>query len=611
MESIASSACLPILSKLIDDLYDFVSDKITLKITKNKIHKKIPQLIDRINNIRFVKTLWQVDRAVDIDSFYCDSHVLIPTKRGGDSKRTKVLSVSDFGTHRNIVIRGIAGQGKSIFLRYLCIKEFEAGQRIPIFVELRRIQANETLLDHISRFFNILDLPIDRDLFTILSKSGKFLFFLDGFDEISENMKPIILNEVEYLASTSSDCQFIITSRPNSPIEMSSMFDVVVLDDLKGDEYKNVLTKLTDSTEYANTLIDKVQAHKSAVQYLLCTPLLVTLLIISYKSFQKIPEQLADFYESIFYVLLQRHDGTKPGFFRQRRCSINDNQYREIFDALCYQAKKTGQTSFTYQTIYEVVNRAMSLLDIKEDPDKYLKDVVTVTCLILLEGNEYRFIHRSVQEYYSSCFIKSRPENKLTSFYTACIDYSTWLQWDQELSFLSEIDKYRYYKYFLIPLCQKWLPPDTRDQLISGRPLITLTGTRHILDGFYVGWDLNESGTVYGSLLGHTNLNQIMNVNIIFDLINLDYSELDSKIQKGKIVVSDDLLKKQIGPKYEKEEYARVIIAFEQIIDEGFLIEELQSFAEKVLNHVYDLWEEAHSYITRQDSFDIVSDIIS
>ena len=499
MEPLALPAVLRIYFKIVDDVYEYAKAKLNTTINRELINNKIPGLVQKqLLHIRNVKTLWQLDRAVDIDSFYCDSHLIAPSKRRKKSSKKQdrllVKSTLDFGDCKNIVIQGIAGQGKSIFLRYLCIREFESGNSIPIFIELRRIQPNETLLDHISKYLEILDIPIENDLFKFLSESGKFVFFLDAFDEVGSGITSRIINEIEQLACTSENCRFIITTRPNSTILVSSLFDVWVLDDLRDMEYKDVILKLCDSAEIANIIINKVKASSSCVNELLCTPLLVTLLIICYKSFHKIPDKLSEFYEAIFYVLLQRHDGTKPGFTRLRNCSLNDNEYRQIFNALCYETKRIRSLSFSYEIIYKAVDSAMSITNITEDQDKYLNDIVKITCLILLEGDEYRFIHRSVQDYYSSTFIRSKPDIAVKRFYQACLDNHNFGIWSSELDFLSDIDKYRYNKYFVLPMCQKLMLPHTDDELIKNPPKMTIQIAKNIIGDIDIFWDIYPDG---------------------------------------------------------------------------------------------------------------------
>ena len=44
-------------------------------------------------------------------------------------------------------MRGIAGQGKSTFLRYLTARELVIGERIPVFVELRRLTPAQSVIE--------------------------------------------------------------------------------------------------------------------------------------------------------------------------------------------------------------------------------------------------------------------------------------------------------------------------------------------------------------------------------------------------------------------------------------------------------------------------------
>ncbi len=617
--SLTTLTATKLLGRAVDDLYDFLKDKVSLTIDKKRVQRRIPALADRINSFRMVKTLWQIERPVDVEEFYCTSHVLIPTTvklsqigRQTHKKRMKIDCVSDFGNIGNIVISGIAGQGKSIFLRHLFIREFELGRRIPIFIELRKIEKDESLLDHISRFLDILDLGIDSRLSRILARSGKFIYFLDAYDEVPEIQKQRTLSELEYLAGTSPGSQFIVTTRPDSGIEMSSLFTVVNLDDLINNEYLGVIRKLSADVQFANTLIKSIRGHKATLCDLLCTPLLITLLIIQYNSFQKLPEQMSDFYESIFDVLLRRHDRSKPGFVRQRLCSINDNQYREIFNAFCFETQKIDKSQFSLAEIQNAISKAMQIVNADEDSLNFLKDITNITCLLLHEGDEHRFIHKSVQEYYAASFIKNRPDNLPKNFYHACMsDYFISNKWKQELGFLSEIDKYRYSKYYLLPLCHKYLNVNNDNDLINGCPDITEELIRNTVGFHIVGLknNINNSFAYY-----HCNtLEQILDEGNYLELMNLDYTDLFSRIKEKTISVNKELLKGNYSdlvtshPRTKNDEY--ISITVEQIKKEGYYVDEITSLATRIVNDIYLIWRETYSYIDREDSFNITADI--
>ena len=98
------------LSNVIDDLYTYLKSQASIRIKKADIRRRLPFLSDYIDGVRLVKTLWQIDKPVDVESFYCDSHVLLQT-RGKTAHRKKINFVSDLNSKGNFVIQGIAGQG--------------------------------------------------------------------------------------------------------------------------------------------------------------------------------------------------------------------------------------------------------------------------------------------------------------------------------------------------------------------------------------------------------------------------------------------------------------------------------------------------------------------
>lgn len=604
------------LSNVIDDLYTYLKNQASIRIKKADIQRKLPFLSDYISSVRLVKTLWQVDKPVDVESFYCDSHVLLQA-RGKKTRRKKVNYVSDLNSKDNFVIQGIAGQGKSILLRHLFINQASLGTHIPIFIELRRIQANEKLLTHISRFLQMLDLPADSAIVEILLRSGKFMFFLDGFDEIADNQVMSIINELEHLTSVSRGCQFIVTSRLHSPITMSPHFNVVSLDDLRGDEYQKLIRKLSDDRKYAQAIIGAIKARQPSISQLLCTPLLVTLLLIAYKSYQTIPVQLSGFYEFIFITLLQRHDGTKPAFTRARRCALNDNQYRQVFDAFCFESKKINTKAYDYQQVYSSVSKAMSSLGIDEDVDAYIKDIKNITCLLLEESGQYRFIHGTVQEYYSASFVKNLPEPSAIKFYRACLDSSRFRFWLQELEFLNDIDPYRHTRYFLVPVCSKAMGYEHDVPTTFLHPArISLDRTRNILGAWILTLTRHNGKARCSSIETRITparylLTQHQYLDVIHKVFRYDYSQLLDAIVSGKVVINTEdqpsvIAARRAGTTSSRRAPSRVpevSISIRQILDERFLTSELKPVAQSLSLNAYTRWQQAISYLNKQDVF--------
>jgi hypothetical protein len=456
----ATMAGKELFKKTVSGVYDKVTKTTGRKILQWNTERKMEQLYRKIAQIRRVKTIWQVDKAVDLKEFYCDSHVII-----GDTRKT-VQQVSDL-SDQNVLIEGIAGQGKSILLRYLCSVELAKGECIPVFVELRRVTLHDRLNDRIYAAFNALGLSVDDELFKALAESGKILLLLDAFDEVSDDLKQGLLTDIEDIINSNDKLRVIVTSRPNNTIRTACQFSVVTLDNLEDNEYIDVIQKLAAGQVWADLLITHVETQALHVRALLCTPLMVTLLVLCYKSYKKLPSKLSDFYDALFHTLLQRHDGTKPGFTRERRCKLDDSQYRQLFESLCINAKREHCQFFDHEKIYKITEYAVQKCSLNVNPESYLDDIVKITCLILRDGEEYRFIHKTVQEYYVAAFVAKQPEKWAIQFYTRLPKKCSRHDWRKELDFLSEIDTHRFNKYYLLPSILSFLDIEEKD--LDGR----------------------------------------------------------------------------------------------------------------------------------------------
>ena len=84
--------------------------------------------------------------------------------------------------------------------------------------------------------------------------------------------------------------------------------------------------------------------------------------------------------------------------------------------------------------------------------DKCFSDITKITCLLVKDGIEYQFLHKSIQEYFSARFIRRLPEEKAQEFFRKILESPTRIEeFRRQLYFLYEIDSYRAYKYFALP----------------------------------------------------------------------------------------------------------------------------------------------------------------
>lgn len=203
----AAAAAKRAIENAVDSIYDLVKERLQISLQAWRVKKTVSDLYKSIAGIRKVKTIWQVDREVDLFSFY------YPSKIALDGITTVINDRNDFQYQGNLVIEGTVGQGKSIFLRYLTIQQMYTGYAIPLFLELRRILRNKTLKYHLMAEMENLGIKVSDPTFALLLSEGRIVLFLDGFDEVPEAQRTRLTTEIESLIRRHENLRIIITSR--------------------------------------------------------------------------------------------------------------------------------------------------------------------------------------------------------------------------------------------------------------------------------------------------------------------------------------------------------------------------------------------------------------
>lgn len=447
--SLSAAAVRKLAGDVVSDGYKIAKEKVAKVLQNRKISEHADKLAKHIYELKMVKTIWQADKAIDFLSFYC------PPKIEFDRKRLSVHKLQDFPSDGSFVIEGTVGQGKSILLRYLAISDFCFNKRIPIFIELRKLQSGQKLEMLTVRELITFGFNTSESEFDYFAENGKISLFLDGFDELKYELRQDVLDNIERLIRKYSKLILVITTRPDSGVSSSAYMPVYRLGVLRGKEYEQVIRRMTEETSTAEAMIKGINSETCQISQLLTTPLMVALLVFRYNIDCSLPANTMAFYESLFRLLLQRHDKNKGGWQRPRFSNASDSELKAFFNAIAFLGSKNGAYSFSQSQIESYCGTASGFTNAKADPSVMLDDIITITCLILRDSQETRFIHRSVQEYHAALFIRDLPDVKAHEFYAVMC--SKWSRWRQELFFLSMVDKYRYDKYFYMPLFESKL----------------------------------------------------------------------------------------------------------------------------------------------------------
>lgn len=516
-----------LFKKLIDSLWPTIKSKASLAKKLKNLNAANAYL--SAANVEKVKTIWQVDKEVNLHNFY------YPTQMQLEGKRIKIEGLNSFPDNGKIVIQGTAGQGKSILMRYITSIELKKASTLPIFVELRKISEKKSLIDLILDNLKEIGLYIDSTELDALFATNKCSLILDAFDEIPKSLVNDTITKIESICNQHYGLSIIISSRPNAEIQKSTFFRVINLAELSPNDFEPLLEKLfCSSNNNVADLLKAIHSSESQVVGVITTPLLLTLLVIIYKSFNEIPNNLSEFYDKLFTILCYRHDSTKPGFKREFATGLTESQLSKLFDSFCFCCMKAKISSLPQNEAISLTNEAIDLSNSHiENAELFLNDITKVTCLVVEEGFEYHFIHKSIREYHAAHYLKEHAQESLKiAFYKhASLHYENY---NQELKFLESIDEYNYKKYFLIPHIDNIfkLSKINKNKIKDTLDLREIfKKSRLLLDnnGFVIGFAVN------GNQLLDKNIYDIHH-NALFFLLN----KLENK-PVGKIILKDNI----------------------------------------------------------------------
>src|SRR5262249_31320793 len=141
-----------------------------------------------------VKTLLHRVEPIDIEKAFVDPKFQI--------KKTQIEG-RDFPEHlikrRNVVVVGLGGAGKSIFLKMLflslCDHPFE---RIPIFIELRDLNQRDdkNLFEQIYNQWSELIPSFTKEAMESGLRSGKFWLLFDALDEVDRTDRDAVSRQI-------------------------------------------------------------------------------------------------------------------------------------------------------------------------------------------------------------------------------------------------------------------------------------------------------------------------------------------------------------------------------------------------------------------------------
>ena len=328
-----------------------------------------------------------------------------------------VKELLEFSDH--IIIIGLAGTGKSTFMKNLFIYS-ELPNFIPVFIELRRLPFNHksqndsdnNFIQLMLEYFKIENFEIDLALFKKFLEEGKFVFFFDGFDEVFFILQDNIGNQINMLRENFPKNKIIISSRdrPLFAIDHFNNFIPLEIRKLTKSQMIELIRKIDFNEEKKNSFIKKLNNTSFFEENdFIRNPLLLTLMLIVYSEYSEIPKKLHLFFKHAYDVLFVKHNATKEGvFIIKPRCLLDIDEFEKILSGFSFLSYRNNITTFDTIDILDLLDKTKVLFPtILFDKDSFMRDMIEHICILIKDGNQYIFIHKTFQEYFSAKYLIS------------------------------------------------------------------------------------------------------------------------------------------------------------------------------------------------------------
>ena len=359
--------------------------------------------------------LKKVDEDNDDGEKYEYVYIKIKPEEMIEESNSKSISDNNY-----FLITGTAGSGKTMLLRNLFLKTSISKKYIPVFLRLNKI--SEQPIDDISVFDLIysamdeFDVQLPKEIFEHSLRNGKYLFLLDGFDEIIAEKSRKAAEVIQSFCSKYPDNKYIITSRPTenfTPLETFTKFEIQPFNKEQAVDFIYKIGENDEKTYVFIRLLEDDEFYKSYRGFIE-NPLLLSILFLTFRRNNSLPNRMASFYDKAFEALYNLHDSADKGAFnRIFLSSLDENQFKSVFAHFCFRSYMAEKYIFGKDEIISLLEKSLYKCNAKRTQAKnYLYDLETAVCLLEKEGTDYVFAHRSFQSYFAALYTGKLDDGK-------------------------------------------------------------------------------------------------------------------------------------------------------------------------------------------------------
>ena len=381
------------------------------------------------------------------------------------SRKTENIKISEYPKqsielYKRILITDTAGMGKSTLTKFLFLNVIDNGLGIPIYIEMRRLSKQHTVLEEISDQINSLTKQIDTRLLLDFIQTGGFVFFFDGYDEISLDDRAAVTTDVqEFISKANNNC-FIMTSRPEQALSCFGDFMQFSIKALSRKESFELLRRYDNQGITSKKLIEELKTGDyEMISEFLQNPLLVSLLFAAYDFKQTIPLKKHIFYRQVYVAYFDSHDLSKgDSYTHEKKSQLDIDDFDRVLRYVGFKCTKCQRIEFEKDALLSIIDEAKDFCsDLSFSSSDFLSDLLSSVPLFCKDGQLYRWVHKSLQEYFAAQFIYKDSKKNQDAILCALYNSDNLDKYINLLDIYYDIDNWGFRKNIIKPFCETYV----------------------------------------------------------------------------------------------------------------------------------------------------------
>lgn len=410
-------------------------------------------LVNTEQKVSKIKTIIYRRTPKDLYSFYECTGVRYNGNTINTENINDILKIGN-----KIIVTGTGGIGKSILFKHLFLNTIAETAHIPVLIELRSFNGYDTkeISIYIAIYKCLVDngFELNEEYFEYSLKEGAYIILFDGYDEVNRDKTEKITREIKSLSEKYGKNKFFISSRPSEEFIGWNDFCEVETLKLNKQQALNLVKKLEFDEvvkdifykELDRTLYNKYESFAS-------NPLLLNIMLLTFQKHASIPERLNDFYDEAFVTLFNVHDATKDSYTRVIRSGLGCEDFKLVFAYICFKSYFNEEFQFSESRLRVYIQQAREKFDrFNFTIENFQEDLTQSVCMLVKEGVDYRFSHRSFQEYFAAVYTCKLVDDTQSKLLLSWIQESDSVFYDSYFTMLFDLQSEKVNKIILCPI---------------------------------------------------------------------------------------------------------------------------------------------------------------